>query len=185
MDGDSGNCWCKRPAQYLSFARRSCCAMHFWRIPMLGPTFSLGMNESTNRFATLVSSNIFAHPKKLIAVFWKPKDLLTNLGDPICRKLGGVFFCDADPWNRIPTFSQRVYGRTFGSDAVVSVYFFDSLQLNTKLKESRWTPGSCITNICTNMYINHEISVLMTRKSLIPKKHLWWYHIYLLSTVDN
>ena len=38
MGWDSGNCWCKRPVQYLSFARRSCCAMRFWRIPMLGWT---------------------------------------------------------------------------------------------------------------------------------------------------
>ena len=38
MGWDLGNCWCKRPVQYLSFARRSCCAMHFWRIPMLGWT---------------------------------------------------------------------------------------------------------------------------------------------------
>lgn len=88
---DLGNCWCKRPVQYLSFARRSCCAMHFWRIPMLGWTGIKSLREGLvlkktpahsranewiheNRFAALVdtltglvSSNIrrirrFTHP---------------------------------------------------------------------------------------------------------------------------
>ena len=93
------------------------------------------MNESTNRFATLLSSNIFAHPTH--RGFLKTQGPVDQFGRSNLSQAWGRFFGDADPCTRIPTFSQRVYGRTFGSDTVVFVYFFDSLQLNTKLKETR------------------------------------------------
>lgn len=76
MGWDLGNCWCKRPVQYLSFARRSCCAMHFWRIPMLGWTdinFAGGIRVEKKR------ANEWIHENRFAALVDTKVDTLTGL----------------------------------------------------------------------------------------------------------
>lgn len=75
-----------------------------------------------------------AHPKIHSSwVFCKnPKDLLTNLGDPICRNLGGYcFFGDADPWILPWEFSDAKWTK-FRSDGERSgeqcVFFLKIIQ---------------------------------------------------------